>query len=234
VKTALKIPTFAAAPLLASALIFSAGLAKAEPLTDVLARMDHAAAEFHSLSAKMKRVQFTAVLNESAEMEGTVRLRRTQNGTQGIVEFPQPEQRTVFINGKQVQIYYPKAKNVEIYDASKYTSNMDQVLLLGFGTSAAELRKSYDIKDGGVQKINGVDTTRIELTPRSDEMKKLITKIELWIPEGQSNPIRTKFSEPSKNYELVDYSDIKVNPALPDSAFAWKLPGKVKKIYPQK
>jgi len=234
VKTALKIPTFAAAPLLASALIFSAGLAKAEPLTDVLARMDHAAAEFHSLSAKMKRVQFTAVLNESAEMEGTVRLRRTKNGTQGIVEFPQPEQRTVFINGKQVQIYYPKAKNVEIYDASKYTSNMDQVLLLGFGTSAAELRKSYDIKDGGVQKINGVDTTRIELTPRSDEMKKLITKIELWIPEGQSNPIRTKFSEPSKNYELVDYSDIKVNPVLPDSAFAWKLPKDVKKIYPQK
>ena len=65
-------------------------------------------------------------------------------------------------------------------------------------------------------------------------MKKLITKIELWIPEGQSNPMRAKFSEPSKNYELVDYSDIKVNPALPESAFALKLPGNVKKIYPQK
>jgi len=65
-------------------------------------------------------------------------------------------------------------------------------------------------------------------------MKKLITKIELWIPEGQSNPVRAKFSEPSKNYELVDYSDIKVNPALPDSAFDWKLPRNVKKIYPQK
>ena len=209
-------------------------LAAAEPLPDVLARMDRAAAEFHSLSAKMKRVQYTAVLSESSEMEGTVRLRRTKNGTQGIVEFQQPDERTVFINGKQVQIYYPKAKNVEIYDASKYTTNMDQILLLGFGTSAAELKKSYDIKDGGVQKINGTDTTRIELTPRSDEMKKLITKIELWIPEGQSNPVRAKFSEPSKNYELVDYSDIKVNPALPDSAFAWKLPAKVKKIYPQK
>ena len=46
--------------------------------------------------------------------------------------------------------------------------------------------------------------------------------------------MRAKFSEPSKNYELVDYSDIKVNPALPESAFAWKLPGKVKKMYPQK
>lgn len=215
-------------------LILAGGLATAEPLSDVLAHMDRAAAGFHSLSAGMKRVQYTAVLNESSEMDGTVRLRRAKGGTQGIVEFQQPDKRTVFINGKQVQIYYPKANTVEIYDTSKYTSNMDQILLLGFGTSAGELKKSYDIKDGGVQKIGGVDTTRIELTPRSDEMKKLITKIELWIPEGQSNPIRAKFSEPSKNYELVDYSDIKVNPALPDSDFAFKVPGSAKKIRPQK
>ena len=233
-KTALKIPRLAGVPIFTAALIFAAGLATAEPLSDVLTRMDRAAAEFHSLSAGMKRVQFTAVLSESSEMDGAVRLRHTKAGTQGIVEFQQPEQRTVFINGKQVQIYYPKANTVEIYDTSKYTSNMDQILLLGFGTSAAELKKSYDVKDGGVQKIGGAETTRIELTPRSDEMKKLITKIELWIPEGQSNPVRAKFSEPSKNYELVDYSDIKVNPALPESAFAWKLPAKVKKMYPQK
>jgi len=122
--------------------IFAVGLVTAEPLADVLARMDKAAAEFHSLSAGMKRVQFTAVLSESSEMEGVVRLRRIKNGTQGIIEFKQPEQRTVFINGKQVQIYYPKANTVEIYDTSKYTSNMDQILLLGFGTSAAELKKS--------------------------------------------------------------------------------------------
>jgi outer membrane lipoprotein-sorting protein len=111
---------------------------------------------------------------------------------------------------------------------------MDQILLLGFGTSSAELKKSYDFKDGGAQKIGAVNTTRLELTPKSGELQKLITKIELWIPEGQSNPIRAKFSEPSKNYELVDYSDIKVNPPLPESAFVLKLPDKVKKIYPQK
>jgi outer membrane lipoprotein-sorting protein len=215
-------------------LLAGTALATAEPLPGVLARMDRAAAEFQSLSAGMKRVQFTAGLSETSEMDGAVRLRRIKGGTQGIVEFQQPEQRTVFINGKQVQIYYPKANTVEIYDASKYTSNMDQILLLGFGTSAAELKKSYDVKDGGAQKINGADTTRIELTPRSDEMKKLITKIELWIPDGQSNPVRAKFSEPSKNYELVDYSDIKVNPPLPDSAFAFKVPGNAKKIHPQK
>lgn len=214
--------------------MLAATLAPAEPMADILARMDQAAGEFRSLSAQMKRVQFTAVLDESSEMDGVLRLRRAKGGTQGVIEFQQPEQRTVLIEGKTVRIYYPKANTVEIYDASKYSSNMDQILLLGFGTSSAELKKSYDFKDGGAQKIGGVATTRLELTPKSAELQKLITKIELWIPEGQSNPIRAKFSEPSKNYELVDYSDIKVNPPLPESAFALKLPEKVKKIYPQK
>lgn len=214
--------------------MLTATLVRAEPLADILARMDQAAGEFRSLSAQMKRVQFTAVLDESSEMDGVLRLRRAKGGTQGVIEFQQPEQRTVLIEGKTVRIYYPKANTVEIYDASKYSSNMDQILLLGFGTSSAELKKSYDFKDGGAQKIGGVATTRLELTPKSAELQKLITKIELWIPEGQSNPIRAKFSEPSKNYELVDYSDIKVNPPLPESAFALKLPEKVKKIYPQK
>jgi len=215
-------------------LMLAATLAPAEPLADVLARMDQSAAEFRSLSAQMKRVQFTAVLSETSEMDGVLRLRRAKGGTEGVIEFQQPERRTVVIKGKSVQIYYPKAKTVEIYDASKYSSNMDQILLLGFGTSSAELKKSYDFKDGGAQKIGSVATTRLELTPKSAELQKLITKIELWIPEGQSNPIRAKFSEPSKNYELVDYSDIKVNPPLPESAFALTLPDKVKKIYPQK
>ncbi len=217
-----------------SLLVLSSVLAPAEPLADILARMDRAAGDFRSLTAQMKRIQFTAVLSESSEMDGELRLKRTKNGTVGVIEFTQPEQRTVVINGKQVQVYYPKANTVEIYDASKYTSNMDQILLLGFGTSSADLKKSYDFKDGGAQKINGAETTRIELTPKSAELKKLITKIELWIPEGQSNPIRAKFSEPSRNYELVDYADIKVNPAVPDSAFSLALPPKVKKIFPQK
>jgi outer membrane lipoprotein-sorting protein len=217
-----------------SILMLAASLVRAEPLADILARMDQAAGSFRSLSAQMKRVQFTAVLSETSEMDGVLRLRRAKGGTEGVIEFQQPEQRTVVIKGKSVQIYYPKAKTLEIYDASKYSSNMDQILLLGFGTSSAELKKSYDFKDGGAQKIGSVATTRLELAPKSAELQKLITKIELWIPEGQSNPIRAKFSEPSKNYELVDYSDIKVNPALADAAFDLKLPGGVKKIYPQK
>ncbi len=205
-----------------------------EALDDVLGRMDHSARSFHSLTANMHRVQFTAVLSESSTMEGTMRLKRGNNGTAGIVEFQPPDPRTVFIKGKNIQVFYPKANSVEIYDASKYVSNIDQFLLLGFGTTSAELKKFYDMKAGGVEGIGGKMCTRIELTPKTAELKQLITRIELWIPEGDANPLREKVTEPSKNYELVDYSDIRLNPRLPDSAFELKLPKGVKTIYPQK
>jgi outer membrane lipoprotein-sorting protein len=215
-------------------LILPALLAHAEPLADILARMDRAAQDFRALSATMKRIQYTAVISESNETDGVVRLKRIKKGTVGIVDFQQPEQRTVYVNGHDIQIYYPKANTVEIYDSSKYTSNIDQFLLLGFGTSSAELQKSYDLKVSGTEPIGGVATTRIEMMPRSDELRKLITKIELWIPDGKDTPVQEKVTEPSKNYELITYSDIKVNPSLPDSAFELKLPAKVKKIHPQK
>lgn len=215
-------------------LILPALLARAESLSDVLARMDRAAQDFRSLSANMKRVQYTAVISESNEMDGVIRLKRIKSGTAGIVEFQQPEQRTVYVSGHNIQIFYPKANTVEIYDSSKYTANIDQFLLLGFGTSSAELRKSYDLKMSGTESIGGVATIRIEMTPKSAELNKLITKIELWIPEGQDIPLQEKVTEPSKNYELITYSDVKVNPNLPDSSFDLRLPPKVKKIYPQK
>jgi outer membrane lipoprotein-sorting protein len=206
----------------------------AEALEDLLARMDRAAQEFRSLSAKMKRMQYTAVIDEKSETEGAMRIRRAKAGTVGIVEFPAPDERTVFIAGKTAQIYYPKANTVEIYDTSKYVSNIDQFLLLGFGTTSAELNKAYTIRAAGTEMIGSVAATKLELTPKSAELKKLIAKIELWIPEGQSNPVQEKLTEPSKNYELINYLDIKVNPPLPDSAFELKLPSGVKKVYPQK
>ena len=213
---------------------FFAMVAQAETLTEVLTRMDQSAREFRSVSTKMKRMQYTAVIDERSEMEGVMRIRRGKGGTVGVIEFLPPEQRTVFISGKNIQVFYPKANSVEIYDASKYVSNIDQFLLLGFGTTSAELNKSYTMRVAGTETIGSVQATRLELTPKAGELKNLITKIELWIPAGQSNPIQEKVTEPSKNYELVTYSEIRVNPNLPDSAFELKLPGGVKKIYPQK
>jgi outer membrane lipoprotein-sorting protein len=211
-----------------------AARAQAESLPDILARLDASAQQFHSFSAHMKRTDFTAVLNESETMNGTIRLQRGKGGATGVIEFTDANPHTIAFGVHTVERYYPKAGVVEIYDTSKYTSVMDEYLLLGFGTTAAELKKAYDIKLGGMETIGTAATTRIELTPRSPEVLKLIRKIELWIAEGQSNPLREKLTEPSKDTITVEYSDVVLNPALPPSAFELKLPAGVHKIVPKK
>jgi outer membrane lipoprotein-sorting protein len=212
----------------------SVGSAPAEELNTILSRMDQAAQKFRSFSATTKRTEFTSVLNETTEMNGSVRLKKGKGGAQGIVEFTEPDQRTYQFAGRMLEIFYPKANRVEIYDAGKHISTVDEIVLMGFGTSGADLRKNYQVKLAGSETLNGVRVSKLELVPKGEEVRKLTTKIELWIPEGGSNPIQEKFTQPSKDYSLVQFFDIKINAPLPDSDFTLKLPPDVKKIYPQK
>jgi outer membrane lipoprotein-sorting protein len=220
--------------LIAAGLI-AAG-AQAETLPDILARMDRSAKEFKSMKAKMKQLEYTAVIDESSEKSGEVMLKRGKGASIGLVHFQQPDQQFIHFDGRRFRIFYPKANTVDVFDVGKYTGKIevDQVLLLGFGTSGAELSKSYTIKSLGTETLGGVNTTHIELTPKLPELQKYVTKFELWIPEGQSNPIQEKALQPSKNYSTFVYSDIMINPSLPDSAFELKLPPGVKTVYPQK
>src|ERR1700731_1316932 len=83
--------------------------ARAEELKDILARMDQAALKFQSLTATTKRTEFTAVLNETAESHGSVRLKKGKGGTQGVIIFTDPDPRTIHLAGKSLEIYNPKA-----------------------------------------------------------------------------------------------------------------------------
>jgi outer membrane lipoprotein-sorting protein len=204
----------------------------AEPLEDILARMDKAAKEFQSYSARIKRVDYTAVINESNESSGSIRLRRTKAGADGIVEFTEPDPRVIHVSGRTFEIYYPKANTVEIYDAGKRANALEQFFLLGFGTTGVDLRKGYDIKLVGTEAVGAAKTTRIELTPKTEDVRKYVTRIDLWIPEGASNPVQEKVTQPSKDYSIATFTDLKVNSPLPDSAFELKTPAGVKKIRP--
>jgi len=221
------LPAFCAALVMASH-------ARADTLEAILARMDRSAKDFKSVSAKIKQVEYTAVLHDSSESTGEVRLKRTKNGVVGIEQFGEPDPHVIHLNGRSAERYFPKANTVEIWDVGKYASSLDRFVLLGFGTSGAALKKDYVVKVIGSETLGGVAATRLELTPRSQDVQKMATKIELWIPDGQTNPIQEKVLQPSNNYLQISYSELKINPPLAESAFELNLPPGVRKITPQK
>ncbi len=215
-------------------LIAATAALRADSLDDILKRMDAESKKFQSFSANLKQIEYTYVLKESTESTGEIRIKRTKNGLVGLVIFNAPENRTFHFSGRTAEIYYPKAKTEEIYDVGKYQGAMDRWLALGFDTSGADLRKEYEIKLLGPDTIESTPTTHLQLTPRSAEMQKLVTTVELWIPEGKSYPIQEKPILPSKDYRVLIYSNVKINPTLTNSDFELKVPADVKKIRPSR
>jgi outer membrane lipoprotein-sorting protein len=206
---------------------------RADSLEDVRTRMDRFAKDFKSFAAKMTRTDYQKVLDEKTTMQGVVRMQRTKDGTAAVMEFSGADAQIDFFDGRTGGRYFPKANTEEIYDIGKKGASLEQIILLGFGASRAELTNSYDIALGGSDTVEGTPVTRIELTPKSKDQKNMVARIELWIPMDKGYPVQEKITEPSKNYTQVTYSDMKV-PAPANSSFKPVVPADVHKITPQK
>lgn len=226
------------APLLLSFAVLCGASAKtgqAKTLNDVLGRMDESAASFHGLVARLERVEHTAVINDDYKSAGELRLRRTgPKNIQVVVRYSKPDPKDWALEGNTFQMYYPKRNAVEIYDLGRQSSLIDQFLLLGFGTSGKELAKNYVVKLAGEETVDGKATYKLHLVPKSKDAQKYLAAVDLWYSDEAGYPVRQKFYQPSGDYQVVGYSDVRVNPALTDADIKLKLPGNVKKEYPQK
>src|SRR5260370_27593756 len=129
-------------------LAFTTGLslpAATESLETVLERMDRAASSFKALSADVKSVQHTAVINEDNTDIGRMLLKRSKRDMRMLVELTQPDSKAIAVQGHKVEIYYPKRNAVEEYDIGQRRELVEQFLLVGFGTSGKELKSAYNI-----------------------------------------------------------------------------------------
>lgn len=209
----------------------------ADPLTDLQERMDRAANQFQSMTAQVTYITHTDVINENTTETATVVMKKVHSGeAKGRVDFTSPDVKTVTFAKQVVQVYYPKINTVQIYRLDKHAEQLDKFLMIGFGTSGTELAKDYTMKFLGTESINGQETDHIELVPKSNEARQYVSKLELWIPTaGEPYPVREKISQPSGDYKLVTYSDVKINPPkLKPDALELKLPAGVKTEYPGK
>ncbi|HEX6897526.1 MAG TPA: hypothetical protein VF146_19740, partial [Bryobacteraceae bacterium] len=133
--------------LLASAgIVAAAPPAGAQEIHALLARLDKAAAEFKAMTARVSYVTHTDVLNEDNAETGTAMLEKVQAGeVKGRVDFVAPDPHIVTFQKRRLQRYSPKIKTLEVYDLEKNGEQIDKFVMLGFGTSGAELAKDYDV-----------------------------------------------------------------------------------------
>jgi len=195
-------------------------------LDGVLAMLDKSAQDFHTLTADIEHIKYTAVVKDSSAETGQILVRRDDKMR---IDFQKPDPRTILRNGDALFVFTPKINRVEEYNIGKHRSFVDQYLALGFGTKGETLKKNYVLTLIGEEDFDNRKTVVLELTPKSDQARSQIARIRMWIDEASWLPVQQKFFETgSDDYFLSHYTHVMKNLKISDARFKPDWPKNVK------
>ena len=192
----------------------------------VLTMMDKAAKDFHSMTADIEHVKYTAVVKDTSTEAGQIFVRRDDKMR---IDFQKPDPKTILRNGDSLYIFTPKINRVEEYNIGKHRDMADQYLALGFGTKGEALKKNYLVTVLREEDFDSRKTVVLELTPKSEQARNQISKIEMWVDEASWIPVQQKFYETgSGDYFLSHYTHVMKNLKIGDAKFKADWPKGVK------
>lgn len=202
-------------------------------LEKVLSRMDATAAQFRTAEANLTWEQYQKVINDSDVEEGKIYFRRIGKEIQMMADITKPAPRQIFYSNGKVQLFEPKVNRVTVYSPGKSRADVESFVVLGFGGGGHELLKTFDVKYAGTEDLNGVQTDKLELTPKSARLRAMFEKLVMWIDPKLGVAVQQKFFQPEGDYRLTKYSDIRLNQKIPDSVFKLKTDSKTTTVSPQ-
>lgn len=202
-------------------------------LQRVLASMDKAAATFKTAQAEFVWDQYSKVVDEHDLQKGAIYYRKNGNDVEMAADINQPAKKYVLFQNGKVQVYQPEIEQVTEYSAGKNKADFESFLVLGFGGSGHDLAKQFDVSYGGAETVEGVKAAKLMLAPKSQKVRNMFSQIVLWIDPARGISVQQEFLEPSGDYRLAKYANIKINQNLSGEVFKLKTTGKTKVVRPQ-
>jgi outer membrane lipoprotein-sorting protein len=197
-------------------------------LEAVLSQMDQAAGNFKSVEADFQWDQYTKVVNDTDVQKGKLYLQRHgKDDVEAGVLINEPSQKQVVFKEGKVRMYEPKINQITEREVGKNKADVESFMRLGFGERGHDLLKSYEVKMAGWETIEGVKTAKLELIANpSSNIHGMFPRIIWWIDPQQNVSIRQQLFQPSGDYRLAHYSNIKVNAKPSQDFFHFKTTGK--------
>jgi outer membrane lipoprotein-sorting protein len=203
----------------------------APSLGAVLTQMDSAAAQFRNAEADFKAEMYQKVVNETDTQTGKIYFRRSGKGDlQMASQFQPPDNKYVTYSDGKIRIYQPKIDQVNEYDSGKNRSEIESFMLLGFGGRGHDLQQQFDVQLVGNEDVDGVKTAKLELIPKVERVRNMFNKIDVWVDLSRSISLKQQFFEPSGDYRITHYANIKVNSKINDDVFKLHTTGRTKTV----
>ena len=211
-----------------------AASAQQDALQQVLQQLDRTAANFHTTQADFVWNQYTKIVDETDIQKGVVYFRRSGGQVEMAADISEPvPPKYVLFTDSKVLVYQTRIDQVTEYNAGKDRSAFESFLVLGFGGSGQDMLKSFDVTYGGTEKIDGIDTAKLVLVPKSEKIRNTFDHIWLWIDPARGVSLRQQLFAPGGDYRLASYTNIRLNEKIPDSVFKLKTTARTKFLSPK-
>jgi outer membrane lipoprotein-sorting protein len=199
----------------------------------VLKKMDTAAASFRTAQADFEWDQYQKVVDETDVQKGTVYYRRVGDAIEMMAEIKQPEPTFVLYKEGKLQVYHPKIEQVMQFSAGSNRNEMESYLVLGFGGSGEDLKKTYDVTYLGDEKIDNIATAKLQLVPKSEKVRNYFSKVILWIDASRGISVQQKFMLGGDDYRVAKYFAIRVPAKVGNDVFQLKTSKKTQFVSPR-
>ncbi len=212
-----------------AALVFAAAAQAQSPdLEKVLAQMDAASARFQSAQADFAWDQLTAVVQDHDVQKGTIAFRRAGASTEMIAHVltdeGKPSPKDVLYKNGELDLYQPNIRQETVLSAGANRQQYEEFLTLGFGGSGKDLAAHWNVAYQGSEKVDGVDTARLDLTSQHPSANDMFTHITIWVDPARAVSVKQQFFQSSGDTRTALYTNIRLN-AAPAGLFTLKLPG---------
>lgn len=141
------------------------------------------------------------------------------------------EQEALLLHGRTLYEHDPAAATVKTYALSKHKNRLEPFVPLGFSTTGKDLSKDFLVTFIGEQEISGRRALGLELTPKKDSMREVVSKIELWVDQASWLPARQVITQSAGGETMtVTYTGTARNLALNPDLFKDNWPRGTKKV----
>ncbi|HTV06131.1 MAG TPA: outer membrane lipoprotein carrier protein LolA [Acidobacteriaceae bacterium] len=212
-----KIIIFALLAMMGSAALF----AQDADLRQVLDQMDAASTHFKSAQADVVADSYTAVVQSHDIQTGTIAFRREGGSTEMVMHVKtddgHPSLKDVLYKDGELAFYQPSVKQETILKAG---SSYERYLTLVFGGSGKELEANWNIRYLGKEPVGGVETAKLDLTPKAPSDQ--FSHITIWVDTRNGIALKQKVFQDSGDWRTAVYSNIRLND-VPASAFTLRI-----------
>jgi len=212
--------------LMALGCFFAGGFSSvhAQDVQEIIRTLDGQQEKIQTLMASFSQKRETSLAKEPLFSLGIIKFKRPDR-----VHFLylQPEPMEMALDGKTIWIYYPGRSQAEKYSFSqsrKISQHLEPVMGI-FQKTFGRLAEGYTLNYQGLEDER---TYRFGLEPRAEEVRKFLSRVDLWMDKGSGAIKRFEMVEANRDRLTLQFKDLQINPPLTDEDLTIKIPASVR------